>query len=149
MRLSSLQKFILTECYAKKGRVRKETLLGFYNARSEYRARRGANEGTSLNTIVGGADSAHYMPAQTPGALAKGRAYEKQKEKPNKKDQADTITKSVESLIDKGFMVGYGVRTPKKWYIEEVRLMSKGRKLARKLLGEQQQLPLQRLVSSV
>ena len=97
MRLSALQKFILTECYGRKGRVRKKTLLGF---------------------------------------------YEKQKEKPNKKDQADTITKSVESLIDKGLLVGYGVRTPEKWYIEEIRLMSKGRKVARKLLGEQQLLPL-------
>lgn len=70
--------------------------------------------------------------------------YEHAKERPNQKDQIDTITKSVESLIDKGLLVGYGVRTPKKWYIEEVRLMQKGRKLARKLLGEQQQLPLNR-----
>ncbi len=68
--------------------------------------------------------------------------YDKQKEKPSEKDRADTITKSVESLIDKGMMVGYGMRTPKKWYIEEARLMPKGRKLARKLLGEQQILPL-------
>ncbi|MDO8581349.1 MAG: hypothetical protein Q7S16_00540 [bacterium] len=68
--------------------------------------------------------------------------YEKQKDKPSEKDKADTITKSVDSLIDKGMMVGYGMRTPKKWYIEEVRLMPKGRKIARKLLGEQQKLPL-------
>lgn len=97
MRLSSLQKFILTECYTRKGRTKKKALLTF---------------------------------------------YDKQKEKPSEKDQVDTVTKSVESLIDKGFMVGYGVRTPKKWYIEEVRLMPKGRKIARKLLGEQQQLKL-------
>lgn len=97
MRLSSLQKFILTECYARKGKTKKKNLLPF---------------------------------------------YEKQKDQPSEKDQADTVTKSVESLIDKGMMVGYGMRTPKKWYIEEVRLMPKGRKLARKLLGEQQILPL-------
>lgn len=71
--------------------------------------------------------------------------YDKQKDKPSKKDQMDTMTKSVESLIDKGFMAGYGVRTPKKWYIDEVRLMQKGRKVARKLLGEQQTLPLKRM----
>ena len=97
MRLPALQKFILTECYNRKGRVKKKALLAF---------------------------------------------YEKQNDQPSEKDKADTITKSVESLIDKGMMVGYGVRTPKKWFIEEVRLMSKGRKLARKLLGEQQKLPL-------
>ncbi len=38
-------------------------------------------------------------------------------------------------------MVGYGVRTPKKWYIKEVKLTPIGRRLARKLLGEQQALP--------
>lgn len=97
MRLSALQKFILTECYEKKGRTKKKVLLAFYH---------------------------------------------KQKDKPSEKDQVDTVTKSVESLIDKGLMVGYGVRTPRRWYIEEVRLMPKGRKIARKLLGEQQKLPL-------
>ena len=97
MRLSSLQKFILTECYARKGRVTKKILL-------------------------------HH--------------YDKQKDQPSEKDQVNTVTKSVESLIDQGLMVGYGVRTPKKWYIEEVRLMPKGRRVARKLLGEQQELPL-------
>lgn len=54
----------------------------------------------------------------------------------------DTITKTLERLIDKGLMVGYGVRTPKKWYIKEVRLTLMGRKTAKRLLGEQQKLPL-------
>ena len=57
-------------------------------------------------------------------------------------DVINIITKSLESLIDKELMVGYGIRTPHKWYIKEVRLMPKGRRLARKLLGEQQRLPL-------
>lgn len=52
------------------------------------------------------------------------------------------ITKSLESLVDKGLMVGYGVRTREKWYIKEVRLLPDGRRIARKLLGEQQALPL-------
>lgn len=59
-----------------------------------------------------------------------------------KKDLVDAITKTLERLIDKGLLVGYGVRTPKKWYIKEVRLTPLGRKLARKLQGEQQELPL-------
>lgn len=53
-----------------------------------------------------------------------------------------TITKTLEQLIDKGLMVGYGVRTPKKWYIKEVRLTPMGRKMTKRLLGEQQRLPL-------
>ena len=57
-------------------------------------------------------------------------------------EAVNIITKSVESLIDKELMVGYGVRTPHKWYIKEVRLMPQGRKAAKKLLGEQQKLPL-------
>lgn len=54
----------------------------------------------------------------------------------------DVITRTLERLIDKGLMVGLGVRTPKKWYIKEVRLTPAGRKAARKLRGEQQRLPL-------
>ncbi len=73
--------------------------------------------------------------------LGFGRFYETQKHKPKKDDIVNIITKSLESLIDKELMVGYGVRTPHKWYIKEVRLLSKGRKLTRQLLGEQQALP--------
>ncbi len=68
--------------------------------------------------------------------------YEIQKFKPKQADMVNIITKSLESLIDKGLLVGYGVRTPEKWYIKEVRLMPAGRKIARRLLGEQQVLPL-------
>lgn len=57
------------------------------------------------------------------------------------KDQQDAITKSMERLIDRGYLTGYGRRTPKKWFIEEVRLTPKGKRAAQKLLGEQQQLP--------
>jgi len=56
----------------------------------------------------------------------------------------NTITKSLERLIDKELMVGYGVRTPHKWYIHEVRLTAKGRRQAKKLRGEQQELPLKK-----
>lgn len=48
-------------------------------------------------------------------------------------EQVKIITKSIERLIDRALMVGRGVRTPKKWYIEEVRLTAKGRRLARAL----------------
>lgn len=68
--------------------------------------------------------------------------YDRQKVKPKADDVVNIITKSLESLIDKELMTGFGVRTSHKWYIKEVKLTPKGRKLTRKLLGEQQALPL-------
>ena len=67
--------------------------------------------------------------------------YDSQKQKPKVGDIVNIITKSLESLIDKGLLVGYGVRTQEKWYIKEVRLLPLGRRVGRKLLGEQQTLP--------
>lgn len=68
--------------------------------------------------------------------------YEKQRTRPSKSHIVNIITKSLESLIDKGLMVGFGERTTHKWYIKEVKLTARGRRLAKKLLGEQQSLPL-------
>ncbi len=76
------------------------------------------------------------------GRAGFARFYETQKLKPKADDIVNIITNSLESLIDKGLVVGYGVRTPEKWYIKEVRLLPIGRKIAKKLLGEQQSLPL-------
>lgn len=53
------------------------------------------------------------------------------------------MTQAMERLISRGFLVGYGVRTAEKWYIKEVRLTPVGRRLARRLAGEQQRLPLE------
>lgn len=55
---------------------------------------------------------------------------------------SDSITVSLERLIDRGLLVGFGRRTPKKWFIEEVRLTSEGRRASHKILGQQQKLPL-------
>lgn len=57
-------------------------------------------------------------------------------------DVQDVVTKSLERLIDKGLLVGYGRRTPRKWFIDEVKLTPAGRRLARRLLGVQLALPL-------
>ena len=51
------------------------------------------------------------------------------------------ITQSIERLISKELMIGYGVRTPHKWFIREITLTSKGKIEAKKLLGEQKSLP--------
>lgn len=66
--------------------------------------------------------------------------YYETRKKPSHKDQVDAVTKTLERLIDRGFLVGYGVRTPKKWYIKDVRLTLAGRKIVRLLRGTQQKL---------
>ncbi|MBI3115673.1 MAG: hypothetical protein HYZ09_04260 [Candidatus Kerfeldbacteria bacterium] len=63
--------------------------------------------------------------------------YNQAKVKP--KDPDNVITRSLERLIDKELLVGFGRRTPHKWFIDEVRLTAKGRRTARALLGQQQQ----------
>ena len=60
---------------------------------------------------------------------------------PKSEIQTKIITRSLESLIDKELMVGYGVRTPHKWFIKEIRLTNKGKKESKRLLGEQMTLP--------
>ena len=67
--------------------------------------------------------------------------YKDQKKKPKKNDIKNIITKSLERLIDKEMLIGYGRRTPHKWFIDEIQLTVKGRKTTKKLLGEQQKLP--------
>ena len=54
----------------------------------------------------------------------------------------DVVTKAMERLIDRGLVVGYGVRTKEKWFIHAVRLTPEGRRVARRLAGTQQTLPL-------
>ncbi|RJO59598.1 hypothetical protein C4546_01370 [Candidatus Parcubacteria bacterium] len=64
--------------------------------------------------------------------------YLKNAKPPKPEDQQNAITKSLERIIDRGFLIGYGRRTPKKWYIESVKLTPKGKRLAKSLLGKQQ-----------
>lgn len=56
-------------------------------------------------------------------------------------EQVKIISRSLYRLINKGYLAGYGEKTQYKWFINEIRLTSTGRKLAKKLLGEQRQLP--------
>ncbi len=70
------------------------------------------------------------------------RYYAKQTKRPSREEQQNSITKSLERLIDKGLLIGFGRRTPRKWFIESVKLTPLGRRSARRLQGEQQSLPL-------
>lgn len=97
MRLSSLQKYILKECYNEGGRKKRDTLTAF---------------------------------------------YVQEKDSPKPHEQVKIVTQSIERLIEKGLMVGYGMRTPEKWFIREIKLTPFGRRIAKKLMGEQQRLPM-------
>lgn len=66
-----------------------------------------------------------------------------EKEASHAKDVIDVITKALERLIDRGLLVGYGMRTKEKWFIKDVRLTPEGRRAARKVVGTQQRLPLE------
>ncbi|MFA6198517.1 MAG: hypothetical protein WC734_05215 [Patescibacteria group bacterium] len=68
--------------------------------------------------------------------------YQYHKPMPSAKDQQNIITKSIERLIDKGYLIGYGRRTPQKWFIDSIALTAPGRKAGKKFMGEQQALPL-------
>lgn len=69
------------------------------------------------------------------------RFYQGSKNSPKIVDQIGIITKSVERLINKGMVKGVGVKTAEKWFIKEVILTPRGKKIARELLGKQAQLP--------
>lgn len=60
---------------------------------------------------------------------------------PMRSSKTDSVTVSLERLIDRGLLVGFGRRTPRKWFIEQVGLTPVGRSVAKKLFGQQQHLP--------
>ncbi len=68
--------------------------------------------------------------------------YNQQKAKPKKEDQINIITKSVDRLINRGLVKGYGLKTVKKWFVWQVILTKNGLRKARELAGQQQKLPL-------
>ena len=71
------------------------------------------------------------------------RFYGKQTKKTKEKYQENIITKSLEHLIDRELMIGYGRRTPHKWFVTQVSLTKKGAKIGQNLLEEKQiKLPL-------
>ena len=65
--------------------------------------------------------------------------YDNKKNSPSTKIRANIITKSIERLIDKGLLTGFGEKTQYKLFITHIKLTSRGKKIALKLLGEQTQ----------
>lgn len=72
------------------------------------------------------------------------RFYDKTKNPPHSELITKIITKSIERLIAKDLLVGFGERTKYKWFIKEIKLTTLGKKTAKKLLGEQITLPFKR-----
>lgn len=68
--------------------------------------------------------------------------YNGKKGAPVKSLRVKLVARSIERLIDRGFLTGRGVRTKEKWFIDEVALTRRGRAVARDLRGRQQKLPL-------
>ncbi len=66
----------------------------------------------------------------------------KASQKPDKKLQIQIITKSLQRLIDKKLLVGFGERTKHKWFIKDIKITSAGKHIAKQLLGQQLSLPL-------
>jgi hypothetical protein len=62
--------------------------------------------------------------------------------KPSREIMVNTITASLERLIKKSLIVGFGEITKQKIYLDKIRLTALGRKLVKKGLGEQRKLPL-------
>jgi len=54
------------------------------------------------------------------------------------------LTKSMERLMNKSLLVGFGERTAHKWFIKEIRITRVGKKVARDLLGKQVSLPFKK-----
>ncbi|MDP3771154.1 MAG: hypothetical protein Q8R16_02560, partial [bacterium] len=76
------------------------------------------------------------------GRVERGRFHAMGKqEASHAKDVVDVVTRAMERLIDRGLLVGYGVRTKEKWFVHAVRLTPEGRRIARAVSGTQQALP--------
>ena len=69
--------------------------------------------------------------------------YPKKELKVNRLGVQVGVQKSIENLVAKDLAAAYGHRTAKKFYVNKVRLTSKGKKLAKELIKKRQgKLPI-------
>lgn len=114
MKLSTLQKYILLECLQKGHKLDRKIFRNFYH-----------------KALDPAKEKPFSFPRLDSGRVAQG------------KYQESIITKSLEHLIDRGLLTGYGRRTPQKWFMTQVSLTKKGAKISQNLLKERQvKLPL-------
>jgi hypothetical protein len=67
--------------------------------------------------------------------------YGHHKNPPSQLMQTKIITKSIERLIEKGLLIGFGEKTQHKLFLTQIKFTAKGKKLSLHLLGQQAQLP--------
>jgi hypothetical protein len=67
--------------------------------------------------------------------------YNRIKGAPTKKMQINIITQSLERLIEKGLIVGYGKKTQEKLFIETIQLTALGKRIVKEILKKQTPLP--------
>jgi hypothetical protein len=69
--------------------------------------------------------------------------YAKEKLRKTRKAILDVIHKSIESLVSRDLLVAYGRKTGEKWFVDRVKITSRGRKAARELIfRKQRKLPI-------
>lgn len=86
---------------------------------------------TADEKILRGKFREYYLPSRQAG--------KNEKNKPKLKDQADIVNKSINKLIDKGLLVGFGKRTAEKWFFTFVKLTPQGKRKAMEIFKSRQQ----------
>ena len=64
----------------------------------------------------------------------------KANKRPEKNLMTKIVTKSIERLIDKELLIGFGERTKYKWFIHDIKITREGKRVAKGLQGEQLKL---------
>lgn len=60
-----------------------------------------------------------------------------------RKTMVDTVNKSLDHLVDRGFLIAYGRRTAERFFVDRVRLTPLGRRVANtQVKSKQNKLPL-------
>ena len=73
------------------------------------------------------------------------KSYTASKSKAQQENFKKIITQSIERLIDRGLLVGYGMKTKEKLFITKIRLTAAGARAVRKLrASRQKKLPLRK-----
>jgi len=86
--------------------------------------------------------SSHHGSKTTRTVLEK--FYDNKKNPPPQKIRVNIITTSIERLINKGLIVGFGEKTQHKLFIREIKLTAQGRQVAQVLLSQQAKLPFKK-----
>lgn len=68
--------------------------------------------------------------------------YNGNKNAPSFEDRVNAITKAIEKMVEHNLMAAEGVKTAEKFFIKSIKLTPEGRRMAKKLIGAQQRLPI-------